>query len=348
MHAMREFSAISFLLCNLFVQTNAGSLKPFVLSSTKFMDHVPAYSHPECPERIEVTVATLETMRAKDLIRFENPSAIDNPELLQQARSIIENTHDRIYVQSVMDACSRGQRILSPWDEDTYISRKTFDTLLLAQSAWLQSVDNVLDSQKSSTDSSSISFAVTRPPGHHATFDSSMGFCIFNFAAGAAHYALTKYNLERIAILDYDVHFGNGVADLVKGNSRMRYASLHQEGMFPYGRGTIEERGDHNNILNAPLPMGTKGPLFVSTIKEKLLPFLKEFEPQLLIVCAGYDALASDDLAQLSLQPQDYGDIAQLLKDEFGHRIVFGLEGGYSLRDLPKAIEATLIPFTTL
>lgn len=306
------------------------------------MDHVPAYSHPECPERIEVTWSTLKAMHTRDMIRFENPSALDNPELLQQAKSIIESTHDKAYAQSVADACNRGQRILSPWDEDTYISRKTFDTLLLAQSAWLQSVDNVLNNKQSS-----ISFALTRPPGHHATFDSSMGFCIFNFAIGAAHYAQQKYQLEHIVVLDYDVHYGNGVADLVKGNSRIRYASLHQEGMFPYGRGTIEERGDHNNILNVPLPIGTKGPLFLSTIKEKLLPFLKKFQPQLLIVCAGYDALASDDLAQLSLQPQDYGDIAQLLKAEFGHRIVFGLEGGYSLRDLPEAIEATLLPFTT-
>lgn len=237
------------------------------------------------------------------MIAIGEPSSLAFEVKFTEALDILHSVHDGNYIASVREACNRGQRILSPWDEDTYINRNTFSQLVTAQSAWMDAVDHVMLSSgrtpESEESEETIAFAVTRPPGHHASFDNSMGFCIFNFAVGAAHHAISKHNLERIAILDYDVHYGNGVADLVKGNRNIRYASCHQADIFPYGRGKRDEVGVYNNICNVPLPSCTKGDGWLRALKDELVPFLKDFRPQLLIVCAGYDGLASDELAQV-------------------------------------------------
>ena len=132
-----------------------------------------------------------------------------------------------------------------------------------------------------------MSFAVVRPPGHHAVKGRSMGFCIFNFAAGAATYAIQTLGLERVSILDFDVHYGNGVADLIAPNPKIRYSSLHQDRIFP-NSGNEDVHGQHNNIKNVPLPGGTTYASFKPLLTSSVLPYLKEFDPQLVIVCAGY------------------------------------------------------------
>lgn len=170
-----------------------------------------------------------------------------------------------------------------------------------------------------------------------------MGFCIFNFAVGAAKYALEKYNLSRICILDFDVHYGNGIADLIAADPRIRYASLHQLGVFPPG-GEEVYSGPLNNIRNVGVPEGSGWESYRPLLVDRVLPFLADFEPQLVIVSAGYDALESDELASVSLLPVDYHRMASHIKTAFGP-VMMGLEGGYNLNDLPLAVEQTLIPY---
>ena len=199
----------------------------------------------------------------------------------------------------------------------------------------MDGVDEVLGNKN-------VAFAVTRPPGHHAVKSNSMGFCIFNFAVGAANYALSK-GLNRIAIIDFDVHFGNGVADLVSSNPKIRYSSMHQYGIFPNeGKGGFH--GDNNNIFNIELPPNCNGSSYLPLFENKLIPFLKEFDPELVIVCAGFDAMAGDPLANMNLEPTDYRLISQKIKDSFGP-VLFGLEGGYDLERLPLGLKESILPY---
>lgn len=216
-----------------------------------------------------------------------------------------------------------------------------------------------------------MTFALTRPPGHHACTAKGMGFCIFNFAVGAALYALDYSSVQRVAILDFDVHYGNGVAEMISHRSNIRYCSLHEENNFP-NTGHASVTGHYNNILNIPLPSGTKWKgLYQHKLINEAIPYLQSFQPDLVIVCAGYDAMASDELSTLLFQPQDYFELATLLKQAFTSTttndnnstiytsnsnnntnntnrsacIMFGLEGGYNLADLPYAVIATLDAF---
>lgn len=227
--------------------------------------------------------------------------------------------------------------MLSPWDEDTFISKTTFDICILAQNAWIDAVDQVVQHK-------TMAFALTRPPGHHALRADSMGFCIFNFAVGAAHYALDYLNIQRVGIIDFDAHYGNGVASMISNNKKIKYTSIHQSNAFPYS-GTADVKGDFNNILNIPISAGTTYESYISLLKDQAIPFLKDFNPELVIVCAGYDALATDTLAELNLVPKDYESISRLIKDAFGP-VMFGLEGGYDIKDLPKAVISTIKPYT--
>jgi acetoin utilization deacetylase AcuC-like enzyme len=314
---------------------------PLIISSDKMLRHrdVSGYGHPECPERVKVCLDVLQHMQAEGLVRLTPPAAETDPAREHAALDVINSVHDHAYVKEVKMRCDKGARVLSPWDADTYINKFSFEQCLHAQSAWLQGVDEVVTNK-------TMAFAVVRPPGHHAIKDRSMGFCIFNFAVGAATYAIEKYGLSRVSILDFDVHYGNGVADLVASNPKIRYSSLHQDKIFP-NNGHADVRGQHNNILNVPLPGGTAYAAFQPPLVDKVLPFLAEWQPELLIVCAGYDALASDEMANFQLQVKDYGDMAAIIQKRFGSAVLFGLEGGYNLNDLPLAVKQTILPFTS-
>jgi acetoin utilization deacetylase AcuC-like enzyme len=314
-HCKLTFSQLTFIASSLILSSRlyatSSALRnlPKIITSREFLKHKSIMQHPECPERIELTLPVLQSLEQKELISIEEPPAIQDEKRFYQALAMIESVHDKKYVHMVQTACKRGQRILSPWDEDTYIDKDTFIVTVYAQSAWLQAVDTILSTTTSSSinhnstpSEHNIAFAITRPPGHHASHDEAMGFCLFNFAAVAAHYALQQYSAtcHRVAILDFDVHYGNGVADLIKSNPQIVYASLHQADIFPYGRGKRDEQGDHHNIYNVPLPYGTTGNFYIQQLEQEVLPFLLKFQPDLLIACAGYDALSSDELAQVS------------------------------------------------
>lgn len=215
-------------------------------------------------------------------------------------------------------------------DPDTFLTTESLAVCLRATVAWIRAVDRRQDNDSRP----SIGFALTRPPGHHATYDRQNGFCLFNFAAAAAMHCCHKYN-ERVAILDWDVHYGQGVADIVTrgGNEgRLRYVSLHQVPSFPYEG---ESFGKNENVMTIPLTPGTTWTCGYREKFDLALEYLQEWQPDVVLVCAGYDALASDELASVSLVASDYKEMTRKLLDLFPKaRIAFGLEGGYQLDDV--------------
>eukprot|EP01038_Epipyxis_sp_PR26KG_P017892 gene17892-25020_t len=214
-------------------------LTPLVITSSLFSNkHRATKYHVECPERVSSSTKNLDLI-AKDGKIILKDIEIELQDEIQQtkltkARDIIHLVHDKEYINEISDLCNKGARMISPWDLDTFLSRDSFTVCLHAQLAWIEGIDEVLKNKN-------MAFALTRPPGHHALYSTSCGFCIFNFAVGAALYALQEYKLDRIAILDFDVHFGNGIADLVRNNPKIRYCSIHQDEIFPYNEGKIDD-----------------------------------------------------------------------------------------------------------
>ena len=182
--------------------------RPLIISSPRFTEHSINTYHPECPERSEVLHQMAQRMHDQGQVELRLPSAEVDLERFREAERVVRTVHSNEYVDEIRFLCAKGARRPSPWDMDTYLSPASFETCLLAQSAWMDAVDAVMTGSKAA-------FALARPPGHHAERSQSMGFCIFNFAAGAAKYALEKYSLKRVGILDFDVHFGNGIADIL-------------------------------------------------------------------------------------------------------------------------------------
>ncbi len=180
-------------------------------------------------------------------------------------------------------------------------------------------------------------FCAIRPPGHHALPSRAMGFCLFNNVAIAARYALEQFNLARVAIVDFDVHHGNGTQAVFENEPRVLYASTHQFPLYP-GTGRAEETGI-GNLINVPLPPGTDGKHFRSAVDSRILPALTAFNPQLILVSAGFDAHAKDPLASLLLEEEDFAWISTRLL-EFGVPLVSSLEGGYHLAALAISVEA--------
>lgn len=184
------------------------ALRPLLISSPRFSEHSINTYHPECPERSEVLHQMAQRMHEQGQVDMRLPSAELDVERRREAETVVRKVHSDEYVDEIRLLCSKGARRPSPWDMDTYLSPDTFEVCLLAQSAWMDAVDAVMQGRQTA-------FALSRPPGHHAERSQSMGFCIFNFAAGAAKYAQERYCLQRVGILDFDVHYGNGIADIL-------------------------------------------------------------------------------------------------------------------------------------
>jgi acetoin utilization deacetylase AcuC-like enzyme len=204
---------------------------------------------------------------------------------------------------------------------------------LLAVSAWLDGVDIVLESGRPA-------FVLARPPGHHAYAQSGMGFCIFGNAAIAAISACDRLNLQRVAILDWDVHHGNGTQEAVWDRPDIAYVSTHQSPFYPM-TGRKDEMGNHDNILNIPMRSGSAIAEYLPVFENQIMPFLRKFNPELLIVSAGFDANADDPLASILLKPEDFGIFTKLCLD-LTPKILFGLEGGYDFGSLSKSVIAVI------
>ena len=297
-----------------------------VIYSEDFLQHKTGRYHPEKPERLNAIVEALKKAPWVSQIAWHSPTPLD----IRDAIYWVQKFHNPSYVEKVKKIAHRGGGMLDP---DTAVSTKSYDVALLAVSAWLDGVDQVLGHN-------SPAFVLARPPGHHAEKDTGMGFCLFSNAAIAAEYALERLNINRVAILDWDVHHGNGTQSLVESNSQIVYCSLHQFPCYP-GTGSKDEQGMHNNILNIPMDAGSKLEDYQQAFEKQVIPFLGNFQPDLLIVSAGYDANADDPLAGISLQPQDY----KILTDyclTITPNILFGLEGGYDFEALSKSVVATI------
>jgi acetoin utilization deacetylase AcuC-like enzyme len=240
----------------------------------------------------------------------------------------ILKAHTSDYVEQVKVVSAHGGGRLDP---DTPLSAQSYEVACLAVNAWLDGVDAALALQKPA-------FVLARPPGHHALPNQGMGFCIFGNAAIAALYALTQPNINRVAILDWDVHHGNGTEEIVTSHPQIAYCSLHQYPFYP-GTGSAQDNGPQ--LLNIPIPSGSTLPNYETAFQNQVIPFLKTFAPDLLIVSAGYDAAQADPLAEVNLNPEDFGVLTHYCLD-LTPKIVFGLEGGYHLNSIATAVEATL------
>lgn len=295
-----------------------------VIYSPEFLDHQTGRYHPEKPERLTAIVNALKTANFAEKIEWLSPTI--KPGLM----SSIEAVHTATYINKLKNIASHGGGYL---DGDTPVSPRSYDVALLAVSAWLEGVDAVLARENPA-------FVLARPPGHHAESDAGMGFCLFSNAAIAALYALQQPGVNRVAILDWDVHHGNGTQAIVETHSQIAYCSLHQYPAYP-GTGKASEKGFHNNVLNLPISIGSDLTDYQLRWQNQILPFLTQFQPDLLIVSAGYDALADDPLASVNLQPEDFGLFTEYCLG-VTRKIVFGLEGGYDLASLSKSVVSTI------
>jgi acetoin utilization deacetylase AcuC-like enzyme len=288
-------------------------------------DHDPGGDHPESAARLRAVLQALDDPRFAALERFEAPGV---------TRGQLERVHAAGYIDHVFASVpAQGHARL---DSDTVMSPGSLEAVLRAVGAACAAVDAVLD------DAARRAFCAVRPPGHHATRDQAMGFCLFNGVAVAAAHALATHDIDRVAIVDFDVHHGNGTQDIFQHDARVSYASSHQMPLYP-GTGAASEHGA-GNIFNAPLPPGTGSVEFRATWEKRLLPELDLFRPQLLLVSAGFDADARDPLAQLRLVPDDYAWITRrlcrLADRHADGRIVSTLEGGYDLDALREGVAA--------
>ena len=300
-----------------------------VIYSDEFLDHKTGIYHPEKPARLTAIVNALKVASFAEKITWKLPTpVISKPSLM----SWIENVHPTTYINKVKDIASSGGGYL---DGDTPISPRSYDVALLAVSAWLDGVDTVLNT-------ANLAFVLARPPGHHAVSDTGMGFCLFSNAAIAALYALQQTGIQRVAILDWDVHHGNGTEAIVETHSEIAYVSLHQYPAYP-GTGKASQQGSHNNVLNLPVPPGSDITVYQPLWETRILPFLANFAPDLLIISAGYDANTNDPLAGVNLQPEDFGLFTEYCLG-ITRKILFGLEGGYDLPSLAESVIATIQP----
>jgi acetoin utilization deacetylase AcuC-like enzyme len=297
-----------------------------IIYSENFLKHQTGSLHPEKPERLTAIVRALKAASWKDSLDWQLPTPINARDVLL----FVKQTHSHKYIEAVQHIALNGGGNL---DGDTPVSADSYDVALLAVSAWLDGVDRVIKNN-------SPAFVLARPPGHHAIKETGMGFCIFSNAAIAANYALSKPEIDRVAIVDWDVHHGNGTEAIVESNPNIAYISLHQFPCYP-GTGKESDRGMYDNVVNITIAPGSTIHEYQPAFENKIVPFLKKFNPDLLIVSAGYDANREDPLAEIYLQPEDYAMFTQYLRS-ISERILFGLEGGYHLEVLARSVVETI------
>jgi acetoin utilization deacetylase AcuC-like enzyme len=286
--------------------------------------------HPECPERLDsISDHLRSTGLDVALTMHEAPAAT-----LDQ----LQRAHDAAYVLNLKDLLAqvKASGSMRALDPDTVACAHTLDAVLRAAGAAVAATDEVISGRASNA------FCAVRPPGHHATRDQAMGFCFFNNVAVGARHALDHHGLERVAVVDFDVHHGNGTEDIVANDDRILMVSFFQHPLYPYSG--VDPLG--HNMVNVPLRPYTRGPEMRASVAEKWLPRLESFKPQMIFVSAGFDAHREDELAQMGLVEDDYRWLTEQIKEvadrHAGGRIVSCLEGGYNLGALARSVAAHL------
>ncbi len=296
-----------------------------IIYSERFLQHETGRFHPEKPDRLGAIVRALKTTDWASALTWHVPTPVAE----RSPYALLAQVHDPQYLQRLKQLSDKGGGSLDP---DTPVSAQSYDVALLAVNAWLDGVDRVLHSGEPT-------FVLARPPGHHATPATGMGFCLLSNAAIAAIYALQQ-GAQRVAILDWDVHHGNGTQAIVAQQPQIDYCSLHEFPHYP-GTGRADERGKFNNLLNIPMTAGSSFQDYQVVFESQVIPFLRRSQPDLIIVSAGYDANAADPLANMALQPADYGKFTLACLD-VTRSILFGLEGGYDFDSLSRSVVATI------
>ncbi len=297
-----------------------------LISHPACLDHLTPAGHPERPDRLRAVEQALEAETFQTLAREQAPMADADTVTL---------CHPLDYFEAIREASpSEGMVRI---DADTSMSPGSFEAALRAVGGGVRAVDEVM------TGKATNAFVAVRPPGHHAETARPMGFCLFNSAAIAARYAQKKYGAERAAIVDFDVHHGNGSQDIFWNDQTVMYCSTHEMPLYP-GTGAVGERGKFNTIVNAPLRAGDGGDAFREAMETAVFPRLRGFKPDILIISAGFDAHTRDPLANLNLVEADYTwvtrKLMEIADDSANGRIVSMLEGGYDLQGLARSAAA--------
>lgn len=340
-----------FLVFASIINCSRGLLIPVLYDASNNL-HRDIKFHPEQPARIQCCIDAIKESGLNTAVKLMDVS--DSSEFrftndeLSHARACLVQAHSEELVAGIEARCrnSRQKRIdegksslgfIEYVDDDTYLTTETYDVCLRATATWIRCIDHALGMSGSA-------MALTRPPGHHATSASINGFCIFNFAAAAAIHAMQLRPDFKVTVLDWDVHFGQGVSDILKKFERARYVSIHQTPAFPFMGESRTVDGLFNNILTLPIKADVTWSTGYSTVfREGALPFVLSTEesnpwvPDLVIVCSGYDALTSDELASVSLCAEDFGQMTCELLEHLAQGtnkmpgVMLGLEGGYQL-----------------
>ena len=308
-------------------------MKTGLITTDTYQNHDTGSGHPEKVDRVSVVIDNFKKLKNKNLI-WEKPKKFD--------LNLLKTTHTSNYIDFVSNSFpSNGLELL---DGDTIVSPGSKDATTDAVGSIITAIDGVIEKKYKNA------FCAVRPPGHHAEKDKAMGFCIYNNVAVGATYLIEKFKYKKVAIIDFDVHHGNGTQDIFYDNEKVLYISTHQ---FPYypGSGSDNEKGKYNNVFNLPLEAGTTSEQYLNAY-EYVLKKLKEFKPEFILFSAGFDAHKNDPLAQLKLETEDFYIITQrtlqLAKEYCNGKVVSILEGGYdlnALRDSTKRHVDALIEF---
>lgn len=290
--------------------------------------------HPECPQRLDAIEDRLLISGVSDALERREPTPASVAEL--------ELAHGRMHIAALRglsdelrDEVAAGGPAHAHIDPDTALNVHTWEAALLSAGAAIDATDAVLAGELANA------FCATRPPGHHACRDKAMGFCFFNNVALAAKYAVERHGLQRVALIDFDVHHGNGTEDIVAGDERILMCSFYQHPFYPEW-----PHADAPNLVNVPVPAYTKGMDIRELVDSAWIPRLEAHRPEMVFISAGFDGHREDDMGQLGLVEQDYAWITQRLVDVARRhaqgRIVSCLEGGYNLSALARSVEAHL------
>ncbi len=297
--------------------------------SDVYLTHVPGPAHPESPERLKAIVRALDESRLREkLIPIEPFPA----ELNWVAR-----VHDRDLIERIREACEIAPTAI---DGDTGVSRESYEAALLAAGGVLKAVDAVVGGQVRNA------FCAVRPPGHHATRNRAMGFCLFNNVAIAAKYIRDRHHLSRVLIVDWDAHHGNGTQEAFYSDPDVLYFSTHQFPCYP-GSGAASERGEGAGLgstVNVPMRPGSGDAEYLKAFREILLPAAEKFKPDFVLISAGFDARRGDPITNLDVTTEGFRRMTEMVKGiaekHSGGRLVSVLEGGYNLENLGESVVA--------